>query len=309
MGKIGIVTDSVTYLTPEQIDELQVEVVSLVINFGDQSWPEASVSDYRDFYEQLRQVSYLPTTSQPSMGDFLQTYDRLAGKVSSIISIHLSAGVSGTVQVARSAARMMPGVDISVVDSGAAAIGVYMMVDAAARAVAAGWEKERVLQALEYIKENRTLLFMPDSLEYLKRGGRIGGAAAMVGTLLQVKPILYFNPGKNGTIDVYEKIRTKEKGLQRILAELDRAYRQSPDLKTGVVHVGAEAEGKALVQRVRELYPELSPDLCPVGPVVGAHIGPGTLGICCYPLTSDLKEIIKYKQLDCGASHAMGNSS
>ena len=106
MGKIGIVTDSVTYLTPEQIDELQVEVVSLVINFGDQSWPEASVSDYRDFYEQLRQVSYLPTTSQPSMGDFLQTYDRLAGKVSSIISIHLSAGVSGTVQVARSAARI-----------------------------------------------------------------------------------------------------------------------------------------------------------------------------------------------------------
>ena len=295
MGKIGIVTDSVTYLTPEQIDELQVEVVSLVINFGDQSWPEASVSDYRDFYEQLRQVSYLPTTSQPSMGDFLQTYDRLAGKVSSIISIHLSAGVSGTVQVARSAARMMPGVDISVVDSGAAAIGVYMMVDAAARAVAAGWEKERILQTLEYIKKNRTLLFMPDSLEYLKRGGRIGGAAAMVGTLLQVKPILYFNPDKNGIIDVYEKIRTREKGLQRILAELDRAYRQSPDLKTGVVHVGAEAEGKVLLQRIRDLYPELSPDLCPVGPVVGAHIGPGTLGICCYPLTSDLKEIIKYR--------------
>ncbi len=295
MGKIGIVTDSVTYLTPEQIDELQVEVVSLVINFGDQSWPEASVSDYRDFYEQLRQVSYLPTTSQPSMGDFLQTYDRLAGKVSSIISIHLSAGVSGTVQVARSAARMMPGVDISVVDSGAAAIGVYMMVDAAARAVAAGWEKERILQTLEYIKKNRTLLFMPDSLEYLKRGGRIGGAAAMVGTLLQVKPILYFNPDKNGIIDVYEKIRTREKGLQRILAELDMAYRQSPDLKTGVVHVCAEAEGKVLLQRIRDLYPELAPDLCPVGPVVGAHIGPGTLGICCYPLTSDLKEIIKYR--------------
>jgi DegV family protein with EDD domain len=229
------------------------------------------------------------------MGDFLQAYDRLAGKVSSIISIHLSAGISGTVQVARSAARMMPGVDISVVDSGAAAIGVYMMVDAAARAVAAGWEKERILQTLEYIKENRTLLFMPDSLEYLKRGGRIGGAAALLGTLLQVKPILYFNPDKNGIIDVYEKIRTREKGLQRILAELDKAYRQTPDLKTGVVHVGAEAEGKALVQRIRGLYPELSPDLCPVGPVVGGHIGPGTLGICCYPLTSDLKEIEKYR--------------
>jgi DegV family protein with EDD domain len=295
MGKIGIVTDSVTYLLPEQVAELQVEVVSLVINFGDQSWPEASVSDYTDFYEQLRRVSYLPTTSQPSMGDFLQTYDHLSGRVDSIISIHLSAGISGTVQVARSAARMMPGVNICVVDSGAAAIGTYMLVDAAARAVAAGWERDRILQTLEDIKRRRTLFFMPDSLEYLKRGGRIGGAAAMIGTLLQVKPLLYFNPDKNGIIDVYEKIRTKERGLQRILAELDKAYQKTPDLKTGVVHVGAEAEGKALVQRIRGLYPELSPDLCPVGPVVGAHIGPGTLGICCYPLVSDLKEIVKYR--------------
>jgi DegV family protein with EDD domain len=229
------------------------------------------------------------------MGDFLQAYDHLAGKVDSIISIHLSAGISGTVQVARSAARMMPGVEVCVVDSGAAAIGTYMLVDAAARAAAAGWERDRILQSLEDIKRRRTLLFMPESLEYLKRGGRIDAAAAMIGTLLQVKPILYFNPDKNGIIDVYEKIRTRERGLQRILAELDKAYRQTPDLKTGVVHVGAEVEGKALVQRIRGLYPELTPDLCPVGPVVGAHIGPGTLGICCYPLTSDLKEIIKYR--------------
>jgi DegV family protein with EDD domain len=296
MGKIGILTDSVAYLLPEQIEELKVEVVSLVINFGDQSWPEASVSDYTGFYEQLRRVSYLPTTSQPSMGDFLRAYGQMAGKVGSIISIHLSAGISGTVQVARSAARMMPGVDISVVDSGAAGVGTYMLVDAAARAAAAGWERDRILQTLEYIKENRTLLFVPESLEYLKRGGRIGGAAALVGTLLQVKPILYFNPAKNGIIDLYEKIRTRERGLQRILAELDKAYRQTPDLKTAVVHVGAEAEARVLLQRVRDLYPELAPDLCPVGPVVGAHIGPGTLGICCYPLTGDLIGIIKYRR-------------
>ena len=198
---------------------------------------------------------FLPPRNRP-WAIFYRPMIAWPARWSSIISIHLSAGVSGTVQVARSAARMMPGVDISVVDSGAAAIGVYMMVDAAARAVAAGWEKERILQTLEYIKKHRTLLFMPDSLEYLKRGGRIGGAAAMVGTLLQVKPILYFNPDKNGIIDVYEKIRTREKGLQRILAELDKAYRQSPDLKTGVVHVGAEAEGKALLQRIRDLYPD-----------------------------------------------------
>jgi DegV family protein with EDD domain len=295
MLNIGIVTDSVTYLTPEQIDGLGVEVVSLIVNFGDQSWPEASVTDYTDFYEQLRRVSYLPTTSQPSVGDFLQTYERLARKVNSIISIHLSAGISGTVQSARSAARMMPGVDISVVDSGAASIGEYMMVDAASRTAAAGWEKDRILQAMEYIKEHRTLLFLPDSLEYLRRGGRIGGAAALLGTLLQVKPILYFNPEKNNIIDVYEKIRTKEKGLQRMLAEVDKAYRQSPDLKVGLVHVGGDAEGKALLQRVQDLYPELYLETFTLGPVIGAHIGPVEC-LCCYPVRDDMKEIIKYRR-------------
>ena len=295
MASIGIVTDSTTYLSPAQVEEYKAEVVSLIVNFGDDSWPEANVTNYQDFYLRLRQVSYLPTTSQPSMGDFLQAYDRMAGKVQSIISIHLSAGISGTVQVARSAARMMPGVDISVVDSSAAAIGTYILVDAAARAIAAGWEKNRILQALEYIKSHRTLMFLPDSLEYLRRGGRIGGAAALVGTLLQVKPILYFNPDKNNIIDLYEKIRTRERGLQRMLAELDKAYQQSHELKTAVVHVGAEADGRALVRRIQELYPGLTPDLCPVGPVVGAHIGPGTLGICCYPVTPELQEIIRYK--------------
>jgi DegV family protein with EDD domain len=294
MIKIGIVTDSTAYLPPEKVAELKIEVVSLIVNFGDQSWPEASVSDYRDFYEQLRRVSYLPTTSQPSMGDFLQAYERLAGKVDSIISIHISGGISGTVQAARSAARMLPGVDISVVDSGAASIGLYMMVDAAARTAAAGWSKERVLEAIEYIKKHMTLLFLPDSLEYLRRGGRIGGAAALVGTLLQVKPILHFNTDKNNIIDVYEKIRTKEKGLQRILSELDKACRQSSELKIGLVHVGTEADGKALLQRVQTLYPESYLEMFTLGPVIGAHIGPVEC-LCCYPVRDDMKGIIKYK--------------
>jgi DegV family protein with EDD domain len=294
MGGIGIVTDSTAYLTPAQVEALKAEVVSLIVNFGDQSWPEASVEDYRDFYEELRRVPYLPTTSQPSVGDFLKTYERLTGRAGSIISIHLSGGISGTVQAARSAARMLPGVDITVVDSGATAIGEYFLVDAASRAAAAGWEKERILRMLDYISEHRTLLFVPDSLEYLKRGGRIGGAAALLGTLLQIKPILYFNRDKNNIIDVYEKIRTRERGLQRFLEELAGAFRKNPDLKTGVVHVGAEVDGQALLQRVRDLCPGLSPELCPVGPVIGAHIGPGTLGLCFYPLTPEMKEIISY---------------
>ena len=257
MGNIGIVTDSTAYLSPEKIKELQVEVVSLVVNFGDQSWPEASVSDFSDFYDQLRQVSYLPTTSQPSMGDFLQVYERMAGKVDSIISIHIywwyqrdravrpvcrqDAAGGGHLRGRLRRYRHRTLND-----------GRYRLPGYCRRlGKGAGAAGHRIHQ-----RSHEAVVF-EDGLEYLRKGGRIGGAAALVGTLLQVKPILYFNPRKDNIIDVYEKIRTQEKGLQRILDEVDKAYRQSPDLKLGIVHVGAEAEGKALMQRVQGLYPEL----------------------------------------------------
>lgn len=296
MSQTGIVTDSTAYLSPEQKKELQVEVVSLVVNFEGESAPEEGLySSFQEFYDRLRKVSYLPTTSQPSVGDFLQVYEGMAARgVESIISIHITAGISGTVHTALSAAKMLPHLDISVIDSEATALGAYMMVEAAARAALAGWERDEILRVLRYIIDHRVLIFMPDTLEYLRRGGRIGGAAAMVGTLLQIIPLLFFNPEKNHIIDVYEKVRTKERATKRMLEELEKAYRLNPALKITVSEVGARKQGEELIDRIKSLFPELSPELCPVGPVIGAHIGPGTLAVSCYPLTEELKGLVKY---------------
>lgn len=296
MEKIGIVTDSTAYLPRDLKNRYQIRVVSLSINFENESFQEEGLyENFNEFYEKLKRVTYLPTTSQPSVGDFLETYREMGRHYESIISIHITEGISGTVNNARTAARMLPELDITVIDSRAAAIGEYMLVDAASRAAAAGFTKERIVWALNHIINHMTLYFLPGTLEYLRRGGRIGGAAALLGTLLQIRPILYFNWDKNSIIDLYEKVRTREKGLQRMLEELEKAYRHCPELKTAVVHVGAEEEGLALIERIKRLHPELTPDSCPVGPVVGAHIGPGTLGICCYPVPPQLRGIIRYR--------------
>jgi len=291
MGKVGIVTDSTAYLPLEFKEKYQIEVVSLVVNYDDKSIPEEGIfyEGLDDFYNWLRQASVLPTTSQPSSGDFLEAYKRLSERVDSIVSIHISGGISGTVGSAAAAAQMLPDVDITVVNSGTTSIGLYMIVQVAALTAAAGFGKEKVLENVRYVIDNLQVIFVPDTLEYLKRGGRIGGAAALLGNLLQIKPVLYFNRERDYIIDVYEKVRTKEKGIRRMLSEMKEA---GPNIKTAVAHVGSPSEGEDLLKRVKELLPGTDPLFSPVGPVIGAHIGPGTLGVGWYPLTPDLDKLI-----------------
>lgn len=293
MKNIGIITDSTAYLPFDFKEKFQVEVVSLTVNYDDQSVPEEGLfyEHLDEFYDWLREADCLPTTSQPSTGDFIETYQRMSERADSIISIHISGGISGTVGTATAAAQTLPDHDITVIDSGLTSVGLYMVVDAAARAVQAGLGKEKVLEIVHYVIDNIQLLYIPATLEYLKRGGRIGGAAALLGNLLQIRPILYFNPERDNIIDVYEKVRTNEKGIRRMLAEMEEA---GPHLKTAVGHVGSDHDGQALLKRVKEIYPDLHPEISPIGPVIGSHIGPGTVGVGWYPLTPDLEKLVNY---------------
>ncbi|MGD0152934.1 MAG: DegV family protein [Thermacetogeniaceae bacterium] len=289
MARIAIVTDSTAYLPRRFKDQYQVEVVSLVVNFEGVSFPEEEIyGNYDHFYARLSKASSLPTTSQPSIGDFLQVYERIGASADSIISIHITEGISGTVKAALAAAQMLPGLDITVVDSRKTSIGLYMVVEAAARAIAAGLGRDEVLSIVNYVVEHSLVLFTLDTLEYLRRGGRIGDAAALLGNLLQIKPILFFNPLKNNIIDLYDKVRTRERALRRMLEEMQK---MGADIKVYVAHVSDEATGQDLVARVRAIYPHLTPELCPQGPVIGTHGGAGTVGIGFYPLTPQIAKL------------------
>jgi DegV family protein with EDD domain len=283
VARIGIVTDSTAYL-PHSFKQLyQIEVAPLIINFEGMSVPEDEM-DCDWFYNRLRQVSHLPTTSQPSVGDFLDVYRRAAKRADSIISIHLSEGISGTVTTAKAAARMLHPLDITVIDCHSTSVGLYLVVEAAARAIEAGLSKAEVLRIVEHIVEHSMTLFTIDTLEYLRRGGRIGAAAAILGNLLQIRPILFFDRDKN-IIDCYEKVRTRESAIQKIL---DVLQKQGPNVRVCVAHAGDEEVGQKLVSRVKAIYPHLHPELCTMGPVVGAHGGQGTAGLCFYPLTAQI---------------------
>ncbi len=293
MSKIGFVTDSTAYLHPDFVAEHQIEVVSLVINFEGESFLESELNgDYSGFYNRLRQVSSLPTTSQPSLGAFLEAYQKLGEKVDYIFSIHITEGISGTVKTATAAARMLPHLDITVIDSNGTASSEYLIIDAAIRAANKGLGKKEIIEIAKFIAEHNTLLFLPNTLEYLRRGGRIGGAAAIAGNFLQIKPILYFNRKKNCIIDVYEKVRTQEKGLQKMIIEMNYAYSKADNLLAAVIEVDAVHLANKFTEHIYNFYPGfVLQEICSVGPVIGAHIGPGTLGLCYCPLSQEMKEL------------------
>jgi DegV family protein with EDD domain len=289
MDRIGIVTDSTAYLSPRFKKEHQVEVVSLTVNFEADSFLEEEMGgDFGGFYERLRKAPHPPTTSQPSVGDFLEAYERAGTRADSIISIHIAEGLSGTVKAARTAAQMLPGLDITVVDSHTTSIGLYMVVEAAVRAIAEGMAKDEVLKIVDYIVEHCMVLFTLDTLEYVRRGGRIGGAAALLGNLLQIKPILFFNPRKNNTIDILDKVRTWGNAVRRIMDEMQK---MGPNIRVCAAYAGIEAMGQELVSRVRAIYPHLTPELHQLGPVLGVHGGPGTVGLGFYPLTPTIARL------------------
>lgn len=210
----------------------------------------------------------------------------------SIISVHITEGISGTIKSARSAAAMLPELDITVVDSNATAVAIYMILKAAVRAADAGLEKIKFWKSstTSLITRSSTFAGNPGIPAAGREDRRRCGSYRNTATD-QAYPL--FNKERNCIIDVYEKVRTREKGLQRILEELERDYRTCPDLEVAVVHVGAENLGQDLMRRVQNLLPDCRPDYCPVGPVIGAHIGPGTVGLYFYPVKRQHKSLLQ----------------
>jgi DegV family protein with EDD domain len=280
---IRLVTDSTAYLPADLKQKYDVHTASLKINVGDQTYDEDGGITKAEFFRLLADVATAPTTSQPSAGDFIALYEQLIGGEGEVISIHISSGLSGTVPNALAAAQEVAPGRIHVVDSRTTAVGLMIMVIATGEAIAAGKSCPEILSMLERMIDESCIYFSVDTLEYLHKGGRIGTASKWLGTLLNIKPILYLS---EGVIQPLDKVRTTKKARARILDEVEQVVGQRPS-RVAVAHIQAAEAAQELAERARERLNCVSMHISEVGPAVGTHVGPGTLGLAACPVGED----------------------
>ena len=250
-------------------------VVPLYVRFGDQSFRDYVELDPDAFYARLRAAPETPTTSQPTPGDFLSAYEELAG-YERILSVHIAGKLSGTIESARAAASELGGDRVRAIDSESASAAVAMLGLAIQRRLAAGTTDEEVDALVDRYRRSAGLLFTVDTFEYLVRGGRVGRARGWAGELLHIKPILSI---REGEVLPVKRVR----GNRKAFLEFENAFaadtRDEPTLRVGIAHAEAPERAEALRTMVRETRPEAEIEIVTaLGPVVGAHAGPGTVG-------------------------------
>jgi DegV family protein with EDD domain len=250
-------------------------VVPLYVRFGDESYRDYVELGAADFYARLRGAAELPTTSQPTPQDFLTVYEELAA-YERIYSLHIASRLSGTFGSARVAAEEAGGERILLVDTETASAGISMLGLAIQRRLEAGTTDEEVDELVDRYKREHGLLFTVDTLEFLARGGRIGRARAMAGQLLNIKPILTISDGE---VVPLRRVRGNQKAMQEFVREFTAATVDEPGLRVGIAHADAPERAEALRKMVRAERPQAELEVVTVlGPVVGTHAGPGTVG-------------------------------
>ena len=274
MPGVRIVTDSTAYIPKEMLEEYNIGIVPLYVNFPDEVIIDGSISS-AVFFDKVKNSSKLPFTSQPSPGDFVKLYEGILNEGYEIISIHISSGLSGTVESASAAKKMLATEKISVVDSLITTSGQALLVLAAAKAGREGKSREEIVSMVEDMKPKSRTFFVPDTLEYLKKGGRIGGAQALLGTILQIKPVLTVR-NDDGKIDTITKVRTMKKALETIVGELPQD--PSDVLCAAVLQAEAFETATALKALLQERLPGMELITYELSPVISTHTGPGVVG-------------------------------
>jgi DegV family protein with EDD domain len=282
-SNVAVVTDSTTYLPPSLIERWGIQQVSLYVGWGDERLPEQEY-ELDKFYARLRDSSDLPSTSQPSVGDFLACFEPLASEGRDIVSVHIASGLSGTYESATEAARVIAEKGlrgrVEVVDGQTGAGGLGCLVLAAAGAAEQGLALGAVVDAIHKTREGLEMWFCLDTLEYLRRGGRIGAAQALVGSALKIKPILTF-----GTeITPVGRVRTRKRAMQQMV-DYQRELHSRGATDWFVQHAQSLDDAEALVAQGSEIFGKAPLFCTQVGPVLGAHLGSGMLvgGIGCEP--------------------------
>lgn len=279
MSKVAVVTDSTAYIPPEVSQGYPIFSAPLQVIWDGQIFRDGIDIHPTEFYQRLKQSKTMPTTSQATPAAFTDLYRQLLDEGYSIISIHISSKLSGTLDSASQARALFPGANIELVDSLSTAMAMGFMVLTVARAAADGASFEECARLANQAKDHIGVLFLVNTLEFLHRGGRIGGAAAFLGTALNLKPILEL---RGGRIEAIERVRTMGKAVDRLLDIFtERAGKQRP-VRIATLHASAPEEASKLLERARGCYnpAEIKETvLSEISPVLGTHTGPGTVGL------------------------------
>lgn len=276
-GGVAIVTDSTADLLPALATARGITVVPLTLHLDGQSLLDGVDITPAEFYRRLPAATTHPTTSQPSPGRFAETYAALLKNHESIVSIHISQKLSGTFDSARQAADMTDPKRIRVIDSGVASMSLGLITLVASTLSARSADAEAIAAKVEAMKPHLQTYFSVATLEFLRRGGRIGRANALLGSVLQVKPVLCI---RDGLVTPLERVRTFERALTRV-TELTRELDHGKGVCIIVGHADAEADAERIARELKPIADTLM--IQPLGPVVGAHAGPGVVGVGCYP--------------------------
>jgi DegV family protein with EDD domain len=277
--RIAVVTDSTAHIPAAALDGLEVPVIPLWLIWGQDRFRDGVDIDPPTFYRRLRDSKDFPTTSQPSAGEFEHFFREAGSGVDAVVAVHISSQISGTVPNAQAALAQFPDLPIKVVDSLTTSMGLSLIVIATARAAAAGKSLDEVVAVAEDMRDRVHILFTVDTLEYLHRGGRIGGAKRLLGTALNIKPLLHLEEGR---VEPLTSVRTKRKALARMLDEAEERLGGKPMAVAGVIDVAAVEEADAVAEQVKERFGVSPVYRTTVSPCIGAHVGPGTVGIGFY---------------------------
>jgi DegV family protein with EDD domain len=276
MHDFALVTDSTAYIPQELINQYNIHVAPQVLIWGETSYLDGVDIQPDEFYQRLTESDVHPTTSQATVASFHSIYEPLIAENIPILTIVLSEKLSGTLQSAKQAKEMFPGAVIELIDSRTTAMAMGFQVLAAARARESGASFEDAISIAKKAREQTAVFFVVDTLEYLHRGGRIGGASRLFGTALNIKPLLHIDDGQ---VESFEKVRTKSKAIDRMLDVVVEKLEGAELIRLAALHVAAESEAVHVLEEAKKRVNAVESMITVVSPVVGNHAGPGTVGI------------------------------
>ncbi len=274
MQKIKIITDSTSYIPMDFIKEHDISVVPLSYTFEEEEFKEGFPGEFDSFFNKLSTSKSFPTTSQPAVGDFLNEYKKALENYDEILVITLSSKISGTYNSAVLAKNMLEEEKISVVDSLQSASNLRFLVEDSLKMINNGIKRKEIVKHIEEKRENMNVYLTVDTLEYLRRGGRLSGIQTVLGSVLSIKPIIQL---KNGELTLLERVRGKNRAIKKMIEKVPKTVK-----RISICHVLNKSEALNVEKILKERFPKVEISIDELGPIVGAHLGPKGIGICFY---------------------------